>query len=53
MFKNLLYYVLPKEIIDSFELVKIEEQEETLHLYLDECNKVPQEYKELSLSPTI
>ena len=51
MFKDLLRYVLPKELVDSFDLVNLQECEETLHLYLDECNIVPQEYAELSLSP--
>jgi len=41
MFKELLRYVLPKEIIESFDLVGLQEKEETLHLYLDECNIVP------------
>jgi len=51
MFKELLHYVFPKEIVESFDLVNLQEQEETLHLYLDECNVVPEEYKELSLFP--
>jgi len=51
MFKELLAYVLPKEIIDSFNLVKLEEKDKTLHLFLDECNVVPDEYEDLSLSP--
>jgi len=51
MFKELLRYVLPKEIIESFDLVGLQEKEETLHLYLDECNIVPEEYRELSLLP--
>jgi hypothetical protein len=50
MFKELLRYVLPEEIVESFDLVNLEEQKETLHFYLDECNIVPQEYKDLSLS---
>ena len=29
----------------------MEEKEKTLHLFLDECNVVPDEYKDLSLSP--
>jgi len=33
MFKELLAYVLPKEIIESFDLVKMEEKEKTLHLF--------------------
>ena len=48
MFEELLRYVLPKEIIESFDLVDLQEQEESLHLYLDECHIVPEEYKELS-----
>jgi hypothetical protein len=51
MIKELLRYVLPKEIVEFFELVSIQEKEETLHLYLDECNIIPEEYKELSLFP--
>ena len=49
MFKELLRYVLPEEIVDSFDLVNLQEHKETLHLYLDECNIVPEEYKGLSL----
>jgi hypothetical protein len=29
----------------------LQESEETLHLYLDEYNRVPQEYQEMKLSP--
>ena len=41
MFGELLRYVLPKEIIESFNLVDLQEQAESLHLYLNECNIVP------------
>jgi hypothetical protein len=51
MFKELLRYVLPQEIVDFFDLVDIQEQEEILHLYLDECKVVPEEYQSLSLLP--
>ena len=51
MLKELLSYVLPKELIASFELVDLQEKEEVLHLYLDEYNIVPEEYQALSLSP--
>jgi len=51
MFQELLRYVLPKEIVESFNLVNIQEQYETLHFYLDECNTVPAEYKDLDLLP--
>ena len=49
MFKDLLRYVLPKELVDSFDLVNLQECEETLHLYLDERNIVPQEYAPLGV----
>ena len=51
MIQELLNYVLPKEIVASFDLVKLEEQDETLHLYLDECKVVPAGYTDISLSP--
>jgi hypothetical protein len=51
MFQELLSYVLPKEIAAYFELVNLQEQGETLCMYLDECNIVPDEYRELSLLP--
>ena len=38
MIEQLLRYVLPKEIVESFDLVDLQEQEDNLHLYLDECN---------------
>ena len=51
MFKELLRYVFPKELFDSFDLVDIEEKEDTVHMYLDERNIIPEEYRELSLCP--
>jgi len=42
MFKELLPYVLPKEIVESFDLVNLQEEKETLHLFMDECNIVPE-----------
>ena len=51
MIKELLRYVLPKEVVDSFDLVNLHKEEETLHLFLDECNIIPEEYKEMSLLP--
>ena len=51
MFKELLRYVLPKELVDFFDLVNLQENTETLHLYLEECNIIPEEYKELCLLP--
>jgi len=49
MFKALLRYVLPSEIVDTFDLVDLQEDGETLHLYMDECHIVPEEYKDLSI----
>ena len=51
MFQELIHYVLPEEIVESFDLVNLREEEKTLHLYLEECNVVPEEYKDLSLLP--
>ena len=51
MYKELLRYVLPSEIVSFFDLVNIQESEETLHLYLEEHDTVPEEYRLLSLSP--
>jgi len=49
MIKELLSYVLPIELAESFELVALQEESGTLHLHLDECSIVPSEYKELCL----
>jgi hypothetical protein len=49
MYKELFGYVLPEEISSDFELVKIQEVEGALHLYLDEINLVPAEYRERDL----
>ena len=43
MTKELLRYVLPKEIVDNFDLVNLQEKENTLYLFLDERDKVPEE----------
>ena len=49
LIKELFRYVLPKEIVESFDLVNLQEEEETLHLYLDECNVVPAEHADIKL----
>jgi transposase len=49
--EELVRYVLPKEIVDYFELESINEENETLHLYLDGLNAIPPEYSNLSLLP--
>ena len=50
MITDLLRYVLPQELVDTFDLVHLEESAGTLHFHLDECNIVPAEYKDISLS---
>ena len=51
MYKELLRYVFPKELFESFDPVNIEEKGDKLHMYLDEKNIVPEEYGALSLFP--
>jgi hypothetical protein len=50
MLLELAKYVLPSEIIEYFELVEIKEEDEVLHLYLDELNVIPEENTHLHLS---
>jgi hypothetical protein len=46
---DLIRYVLPPELVSCFDLVGIKELEETLHLYMDESESVPEEYASLDL----
>jgi hypothetical protein len=46
---ELIKYVLPPELVSYFDLVGIEEMEDTLHLYMDESEAVPEEYESLVL----
>ena len=48
---SLKKYVLPIEMVEYFDLVKIGESEEVLHLYLDESDHKPEEYKDFELFP--
>ena len=48
---QLIEYVLAKEIVEYFDLVDLKEELETLHIYLDEKNIIPEEYSSLVLSP--
>ena len=41
---GLAKYVLPEEIFQYFELVKIEPSGRELHLYLEELNEIPEGY---------
>jgi hypothetical protein len=47
---ELVKYVLPSEFVDYFELKSIGEASETLHLYLEEGDIIPVEYRSLNLS---
>lgn len=44
-FNQLLKLLLPKEMLDYFEIIKIEEAGDNIHVYLDEQNIKPVEYK--------
>ena len=50
MYKELLQYVLPQEIATYFDLVNLQEIKDTLHLYLEENNTIPDDCKLLKLS---
>ncbi|MDR0558995.1 MAG: hypothetical protein LBG92_02395 [Prevotellaceae bacterium] len=54
MLQELLKYVLPKEIVEYFELTDIStdlnNELEVLHLHLDEKNVPPPEYAHIKLS---
>jgi hypothetical protein len=51
---ELMKYVLPREIVDDFSLVSIQEEpyqeSVALHLYFEEHNVPPEEYHDVSLS---
>jgi len=42
---GILSMVLPTEVFEYFEIIKIETISRQVHLYLDEQNIVPDEYK--------
>jgi len=47
---SLAKYVIPKELLEYFELTNIQEAGEVLHFHFDELNIVPEEYSGLHLS---
>ena len=47
--KEIIKYILPKEFVEYFDLVKIEGSETQLVLYLDEKAKYPPEHAEKDL----
>jgi hypothetical protein len=53
MLLEFMKYVLPKELVEFFSLVEIKEEPykdtSVLHLYLDENNVLPSEYRDIEL----
>lgn len=47
---TLVQYVLPEEIFQYFEIIKIEEQGKELHIYLDEIPEIPESFSSFKLS---
>ena len=45
MNKDLAQYLLPDGLLDYFEIVKIETQNDRVHFYLEERNIIPEEYQ--------
>ena len=45
MNKDLAQYLLPDGLLDYFEIVKDETQNDRVHFYLEERNIIPQEYQ--------
>ncbi len=46
---NILELILPKEILEHFTVTNLEIRPKEVHLYLDEHNEVPDEYKDEKL----
>ena len=47
--ENIIGYILPKEFVEYFDLISIEEGEEQLIFNLDEKNELPPEHKDKKL----
>lgn len=48
---SLVKYILPEEILNYFDIIKIEEQSaKELHIYLDERSIIPEGYSTFTLS---
>lgn len=48
MYKKLAELILPKGTLDYFDLVDIKEDGEQIHLYLEEKEEIPTEYKDIA-----
>lgn len=42
--------ILPSGILDYFTIIKVDQSEETIHIYLEEQNIKPQEYSDRQLT---
>ena len=42
-------YVLPVELVEYFDLVEVKEENQELHLFLEESDKKPEEFKDIQL----
>ena len=49
-FSELIKLLLPKIIVDYFELTSYKKAEEILHLHFKEINSIPKEYRQNKLS---
>ena len=46
---ELAKYILPEYIFKYFLLIKVEDENNSLHFYLDEVNSIPEEYQNCDL----
>lgn len=46
LYKELVSYLLPAGVLEYFELSAVNKQDDELHIYLAELDKIPQEYKD-------
>ena len=45
LYKELVSYILPKGVLDYFDLVDVKKEKESLHIYLEKKNIIPEEFK--------
>ncbi len=45
IYKDLVGYLLPNGVLDYFELTEVRKDGEDLHIYLEEKDEIPEEYK--------
>ncbi len=48
-FNDLIRLILPSEIFDYFEIIRLDIQDKEVHVYLDERNIIPEPYKDEKL----